>query len=168
MKLYLFYSILVFIVAGCSTQKYGYNPKIYAKIYDCHKVDMKLLNKYREQVNHLDMFDYPKQNDTIYILEMNGIQGNYLFTAWNKSDTISYTNESGKLASTKNRLFTKYMTRLVSEWNLSEIKKEEETNSNLLPSETIYATKIVFTKGKYYIDCVSFKDFFNLQRDGMN
>ena len=60
------------------------------------------------------------------------------------------------------------MMKLVSEWNIYEIKKEEEMNSNILPSELIYATKIVFTKGKYHIDCIHFKDFFNLKRDQEN
>lgn len=48
--------------------------------------------------------------------------------------------------------------KLVSEWNIPEIKKRG-TNSNMLPDDPICAIKIVFIKGRYYIDCVYFKDF---------
>ena len=61
-------------------------------------------------------------------------------------------------------LFEKYMIKLVSEWNIPEIKKRG-TNSNMLPDDPICATKIVFTKGRYYIDCVFFKDFLICGRD---
>jgi hypothetical protein len=169
MKKYVFCILFIFIVLSCSTQKQEYNSKIYKKIYDCQGAGInfidKSLNYYRLEGNYLNNFEYSKKNDTVYILEMYGVQGNVLFTIWNKNDTISYTNENGTLLKTKNRLFSKYMIQLVSEWNLSEIKKEEETNSNLLPSEMIHATIIVFNKGKYHIDCINFKNFFNLERD---
>ena len=56
-------------------------------------------------------------------------------------------------------IIDKYMMKLVSEWNIPEIKKRG-TNSNMLPDDPICAIKIVFIKGRHYIDCVFFKDFF--------
>ena len=88
--------------------------------------------------------------------------------SWNKNDTLSYTNEPGKLMQTEQRLFTKYMMKLVSDWNIPEIRREEKINKVNLPEEIIYATKITFNKGKYFIDCFTFNDFFNLKRDGVD
>jgi hypothetical protein len=126
---------------------------------------VKSLNLYRKQSDWLKEFTYSNQNDTIFILELPGIQGDYYFTFWNKIDTLSYSNETGIFKFEDKPKFTKFMMKLVSEWNISEIKKEEDTNSNLLPSESIYATKIIIGKGKYKIDCIRFKEFFNLRRD---
>ena len=125
----------------------------------------KSLNVYRTQLDYLDKFDYSSQNDTIYILELCGIQGEVLITIWNKNKILSYTNiERGYFESKNESLFEKYMIKLVSECNIPEIKKRG-TNSNMLPDDPICATKIVFTKGRYYIDCVFFKDFLICGRD---
>lgn len=181
MKKCLFSVIVVFIFWGCS-HKNIYHNKIYDKIYNCQGIDIELLNKRYKQPNYvkiqldnvnklirwdyLDKLGYSKKNDTIYILELDGIRGNFLFTVWNKNDTLSYTNESGKLMQTERRLFIEYMMKLVGEWDVDEIRKEEKINKVSLPEEKIYATKITFDKGKYNINCISFYDFFNLKRDG--
>ncbi|WP_147381212.1 hypothetical protein [Parabacteroides sp. AM08-6] len=146
------------------------NLQIYEDIYVCQgnqDVIGKSLNLYRKQLDYLSKFEYSPQNDTVYILEMYGAQGNLLITIWNKNKMLSYTNEQGPFESKNESLFTKYMMELVSEWNIPGIRKEE-INSNTLPSELIYATKIVFNKGKYHIACIYFKDFFNLERDTGN
>ena len=171
MKNYLFYVMLLFITCGCNTKKHVSNLKIYEDIYTCQgsqDILGKSLNFYRTQLDYLNNFKHVPEKDTVYILEMYGVQGNMLVTIWNKHNTFSYTNEKGDFESKNQPLFTEYMMKLVSEWNIYEIKKEEEMNSNILPSELIYATKIVFTKGKYHIDCIHFKDFFNLNRDQEN
>jgi hypothetical protein len=126
---------------------------------------IKALNLYRKQSNWLDKLEYSNKGDTIFILELPGVQGNYNFTFWNKKDTISYTNETGSFEFTNNPLFIKRMMRLVSDWDIEGIKEEENINSNLLPNETIYATRIIFLNKKYKIDSIRFKDFFNLERD---
>ena len=163
--------MLAVIVWGCSTQKCIYNSKIYDDIYACQGgqgIIEKSLNFYRVNLNYLDKFEYSSKNDTVYILEMYSIQGEVLITIWNKNKTLSYTNERGYFATKNEPLFTKYMVKLVSEWNIPELEEEEEINSNMLPSELIYATKIVFNKRNYHIDCICFKDFFNFQRDRMD
>jgi len=170
MKICLFYAMLTLIVLGCGAQRRVCYSKIYEDINACQgnqDVVGKSLNSYRGQLDYLGKFEYSPQNDTIYILEMYGIQGNVLVTVWNRNKTLSYTNERGYFESKNEPLFTKYMIKLVSEWNILEIKKEEETNP-MLPSELIYATKIIFKKGKYHIDCIYFRDFFNMERDSNN
>lgn len=168
MKNYLFFAMLIFTLLGCGTQKHVHNSKIYKDMYVCQEdqdIIGKSLNLYRKQLDYLNKVEYSSKNDTVYVLEMCGVQGNVLITIWNKNETLSYTNEQGFFESKNDALFTKYMMKLVSEWNISEIRKEEEINSKILPSELIYATRILFNKGKYQIDCISFKDFFNLERD---
>jgi hypothetical protein len=127
---------------GCITHKSVYNSKIYKSIYDCQKnqgIDLKPTNSYREQLNYLNRFEYSKSNDTIFILEMYGIQGDVIIAIWNKSKILSYTNKKGYFENKDEALFTKQMIKLISEWNIPEIRKEEDTNSNLLSSELIYA-----------------------------
>lgn len=169
MRNYLFSVVLICIMLGCSTPKRTLNSNIYKDIYACQMSQDsfigKSLNVYRTQLDYLDKFDYSSQNDTIYILELCGIQGEVLITIWNKNKILSYTNiERGYFESKNESLFEKYMIKLVSEWNIPEIKKRG-TNSNMLPDDPICATKIVFTKGRYYIDCVFFKDFLICGRD---
>jgi hypothetical protein len=113
-----------------------------------------------------DKLGYSKENDSIYILDMVGLEGDFYFMIWNRSNTLFYTNESGKLMQTERCLFTKHMIKLVSEWNITEIRKEEQINKVTLPERVVYATRIIFNKGKYNIDCLTFNDFFNLTRDG--
>lgn len=178
MRKYIFSSLLACIFLCCSTSKHTFHSKIYDKIYNCRGIDINNIKQLHHvgiqmynvnkliQWDYLEKLGYSEKNDTIYILEMNGVQGEFLFTAWNKDHILSYTNVSGELMQTERRLFTKYMIKLISEWNINEIRKEEKINKVSLPEETLFATRITFNKGKYNIDCITFNDFFNLKRDG--
>lgn len=178
MKKYILGSLFVYIFLCCGTSRNTYHFQIYNNIYNCQGIDIENIeHPYYVRIqmdnvikliqwDYLDKLGYSKKNDTIYVLEMDGIQGDFLFTAWRKDYVLSYTNVSGELMQTEQSLFTKYMIKLVSEWNIDEIRKEEEVNKMSLPEEIIYATRITFNKGKYNIDCLTFNDFFNLKRDG--
>jgi hypothetical protein len=168
MKNYLSYAVFIFILLGCGTQKHVYNSKIYEEMYVCQRglgFTGEPQNLYRKQLDYLNKFEYSLKNDTVYILEMYGVQGNISITIWNKNKKLSYTYKQGFFESMNKALFTKYMMKLVSEWNISEIRKEEEINTEIMPCELIFATKIIFNKGEYHIDCISFKEFFNFERD---
>lgn len=153
----------VFFIFGCSTHK------VNNSLYNCQKKHdtrtAMALNYYRKQLHWLSKFEYDKKSDTIYTLEINGVQGEVMFTFWNKRDTLSYAYESDFLPNNKS-LFTKYMMKLVSEWNISEIRKEEEINGGILPNDMIYACRIIFNGKKHKIDCIYFNDFFDGKRDG--
>jgi hypothetical protein len=140
--------------------------------FGSESMDVMTLHLYRERSDWLKKMNYSDKNDTIFILELPGIQGDIYFTFWNKKDTLSYTsaypNSTGEYKIVKEVIFTKYMMKLVSEWNISEIRKEEEINSNLLPSEFVYATRIIVKNKKYKIECIRFDDFYNLERDSMD
>lgn len=164
--------LLVVLCVSCKSQ--ANLGRISQDIYNCQKVRfpeneevIKSLDIYRQKFNWIDKLNYSSEEDTLFVLEMPGIQGNYMYTIWNKTDTISYTNESGNFMLSNRPLFTEYMMKLVGEWNIQEIK-EEEKNSSLYPTESIFASKIIIKNKKYKIVCVKFKDFFNLKRDGMD
>lgn len=149
---------------GCSP-----NKNIYNAVYDCQKKQnnyiANALRVYQRQLQYFNHINH-SNNDTVYMLEMNGIQGNVLITLWNKNDTVSYTNENGALEKNKEPLFSEYMMTLVTEWNLPKINEEEKINSNLLPHEKIFATRIIFFKRNYIINCICFDEFFNINRNG--
>ena len=168
------YIICFFVLIFCTNCKSQSHIVISNDIYKIQKSEfgdnifIEALKNYRTQSHWLDKLEHSNKNDTVYILELPGMQGNYDFTFWNKVDTISYTNETGAFELVKKPLFTKEMMQLVSDWDIKGIKEEENVNSNLLPNETIYATKVIFFNEKYKIDCISFKNFFNLERDRMD
>lgn len=89
---------------------------------------------------------------------------------WSNRDTIScISNDAGKnYINVEKKLFTKYMMKLVSEWNIEEIRKEEKLNGASLPQYWVFATRIILDGKKYKISCLYFKDFFDLHRDGMD
>jgi hypothetical protein len=83
-------------------------------------------------------------------------------------DTLSYSNETGSFDYDDEPKFIKYMMKLVSEWDISKIREEEKIHPNLLPGESVYATRIIIHNGKYKIGCFCFKDFFDFKRDNID
>ncbi len=122
---------------------------------------------YREQLNWYKELEYSMKKDTIYVLELPATQGYYHYTFWNRIDTVSYVNNTGTYELVDEPPFTEYMMKLVSMWDIQGIKEEEKINSNLFPSEIIYATRVIIKNKKYRIDCIQFRDFFNFERDRM-
>lgn len=125
--------------------------------YDIHLVWRKRIQERNDCIKYLQ--------DTIYIMQLNGLQGDFKMTLWNKKKNLSYSNETGLIKETNGRLFTKYMLKLISEWNIAAIREEEKINAHLLPKERIYAIRIILFEEKYSIDFLWFYDFFNLERD---
>jgi hypothetical protein len=157
----------VSIFINCSSKKQLITTKeIYDKSYACLELNVNKSSNYKNiRFNALNELGYPKCNDTLFILEQYTLEGHFIFTIWNEKDTISYSNTTGSFEMTHKSLYTKYMMKLVSEWNLLEIRKEEEVNSNLIPQEIIYATRITLNNGDLNSNCMVFKDFFNFKRD---
>lgn len=125
----------------------------------------------RKKTNILKEFSPTSKNDTVFILESHGDFSDpiLLSTVWNMSKKRSYySKDFGKTFSvTKKAQFFNYMRKLVSEWNVAAIRKEEIENAHITPVEYIYATRIIFNGKKYQIDCLDFKFFFNFERDGL-
>ena len=43
--------------------------------------------------------------DTIYIMQQSGLQGDFNMTLWDKQKSVSYTNETGQIKETNSQLF---------------------------------------------------------------
>lgn len=127
--------------------------------------------KLRKRSSCMDKLFPIKENDTIFILDrFVAFDPLDLFsTHWNGTTQVSIKSDDGgeNFSFVEGYPFTKYMMKLVSEWNIEEIKKEEIRN-RVLSSETIYATRIIFNGKKYEIDCFFFQYFYNLKRDGQD
>ena len=133
--------------------------------------DINCYYKLREKTNILNEMKLNHPIDTIFILQIHRevyLSSSYLMI-WNKNDTLSINSEDfGKTVQiTNQQTFISYMMKLVADWNLDEIKKEELTNG-IRPSDGIFATRIIVNSKKCQIDCLYFKNFFNMQRDGMD
>lgn len=106
--------------------------------------------------------------DTIFILQTHRIVAVscLILTVWNKKDTLSVSsdNSGDTFQITGNTEYTKYMMKLVSEWNMEEVKNEEIKNGVISP-DLILVTRIIFNEKKYKIDCLYFSDFFDIKRD---
>lgn len=136
--------------------------------YDNFYIDM--YYKYRKETGVFNKLKINLNNDTIFILEMHGDLSNshYLSSAWNKLGLISYDYDKDSLKYENTPMFGVYMLKLISEWDVEKIRVEEKVNSNMVPNTIIYATRIIFENKKCTIDCIRFKDFFNLERDRMD
>lgn len=175
MNIYLLSTLFFILLSSCGITK-NINVEIYEELENCRGVENESVNNLhsthlmKDNVNKLKELDfltklgYSKENDTIYVLRMIDIQGEFYITIWNENVSLSYTSESGVLRQS-DQLFTKHMIELVSDWNISEIRNEEKNNKVYLPERKAQAIKIIFYQKKYFIDCFYFSDFYNFKRD---
>lgn len=172
MKKIVYLILFISILGGCKQQLnlIKVSQNIYKNQIQAYGDTMLLkgLQFYRKKSIILEKLNYSTVNDTVFALEKLGFQGDLYLTYWNKSDTISYTNTAGTPEYVANTLFSKYMMRLVSQWDIAGIKDEEKVNSFLLPNEPVYGTRIIFSENKYKVECIKFDDFFNLKRDSFS
>lgn len=112
----------------------------------------------------LSQLDYSITKDTVYMMELYSFQGECFFSVWTGDKMLSYKDKKLMLVDDNQSSFSKYMRKLVSDWNIAEIRREGLINQPL-PQEEIRATRIIFNKGKYQIDCFSFLDFYDPERD---
>lgn len=124
--------------------------------------------KLRKKSKCMDKILFINERDTVFILDrsVNWDPLDLFSTCWNRTTEVSViSKDAGKTYSfIEEYSFTNYMMKLVSEWNLEEIKKEEIENK-MISGGGIFATRIIFNKGKYQIDVFHFESFFNLKRD---
>lgn len=117
----------------------------------------------RAESNSLKNFCPTSKNDTIYMIESLGDWSSLELSSilWNNADTIfCNSGDAGKTYEfVKEGFFTNYVTKLVSEWNIEAINKEEEETVQMQPIYSNFATRIIFKGKKYKIDCIYFQDF---------
>ncbi|HEY0065717.1 MAG TPA: hypothetical protein VGB46_00090 [Flavisolibacter sp.] len=103
--------------------------------------------------------------DTLFLLEKYEIEtGKYIGRIWNRGGSVSYEYSRGKFSYREN-LFTGHTVYLVEKWDTLSIRKEETENATIMPERRINAARVINHKGKLKIDCMSFREFFKLERD---
>ena len=128
-------------------------------------------SKLRASSNYLSEFSPIAKNDTIFIIESlgDGSDMNLVSFGWNRSDTISCkSSDMGESYDISHRqMFSDHMMKLITDWDVENLKKEGDINP-LIPQYINCATRIIFNGKKYEINCICFKDFFNLERDRLH
>ena len=141
---------------GCASPRAASPSHLYSSFMKCHKGDYKFITKYRKRIHFFNDIKYNPQQDTIYILELYGLQGELRVTIWNKSSSISYEDQS--LNKTNEPQFDNYMMRLVESWNIEKLIKEGE-NDTFIPQYWIYVSRVIIKNNRVKIDCDRFKEF---------
>lgn len=141
-----------------------------AKLQNNKKNDFgisKRFNDTHKLLNESDSLYFINQKvDTVYLLEMYDIETGISYgSIWNKCKTLNYTyNYGDTIEFNLDNLFTKHTKKLVSAWDIDEIRKEERENPGFISRSTICAIRINIGE-KNKIDMVSFAEFFNFERD---
>lgn len=151
----------------------------------CRKYFVKFYNKLRIEIDFIKIINPNLNHDTLFILQDIDdacISRDLSIAVWNKKkaffflkkdttspsnplyNTIDYRRMQLYQADKKYNLFSDYMIYLVSTWDIQDIKREEDVNG-IIGGHSIVAIRIIFKKRHYKIDCMEFKDFFNLKRD---
>ena len=155
------YCFIILFLISCNSWKSPYFEKLYKDMNGCVEsgdFETHALLSYRLQIDYLKYFDFRQKEDTIFILEYFGIQGNISISIWNQVDTLSFSNEQGHFVEIEKLLFPKTITHLVSNWDVPEIKVKSD-ESSILPKDIVLATRIIFHERKYQLDCYQFYYF---------
>lgn len=175
MKKIIYILFFYVLVVQCTfAQNFNIISKEIRKIQSNNPSDINWYSKYfinqyfyfRKITKCFDMINSDKR-DTIYLLERHSDGQDLVIrsTIWNSNNILSYQSEDGKTVTfVFAPIFSSYMIKLATEWNISEIRKEELKNFKI-PIEIIYLTRIIIDREKYKIECLYFRNFFNLQRD---
>ena len=148
--------------------------KISKKLYKCQlkikpkEKDLKSsFYEIRTKIDSLNKFNSIGDIDTICFLESFDIENGTLYgKIWNsKNEGIEYTYYRGKFDFNQNDVFTRYTCKLIEEWDIPQLRKEEKVNSTMTNPLTIFGSKIFLKKGKVKAKCIKFKEFYNLERD---
>lgn len=143
------------------------SPDMSSDIFSRQKIEfpqdqnLNALKLYRDQSDCFRKINFTLAKDTIFLLERNGVQGDYFMTLWNRIDTVSYSNITGEFIKSEKSLFIKNMMQLVSEWDIQKLEEEAKSSSNLISSEFIYTTRIILKGRQRIIDCIRFDEFFS-------
>lgn len=156
---------------------YGQNPdKISKDVRDVEHISIpkskfmvEKLYELRKKSRCLNRFSPFEKKDTIFIFEkFGGGDGfnlsNLFISCWNKKKKISIlTKDLNKTYNISNDIYINpYLVKLISSWDLIEIKKEEK-NNRLIDGGYCIATRIIIQDEKYTIDSISFNEFFNIE-----
>lgn len=105
-------------------------------------------------------------SDTLFILETYDYESSIFYgKIWNSKNEVNYKYKLGKFVFTDEKIFTKITCKLIEDWDIKRIKKEEKENSSMIPSFIITGTRVIDKDSIRKITCTKFKEFFLLERD---
>ena len=127
----------------------------------------------RKRLDVLNRLHIDPMNDTIYIMESNFYFNSTIFT---RKALVSYNSS---LRTTRYRgipleitgkpLYYPYMLKLVTRWNLKELKEEWGRYMKIpKEKETVWLTRIILSDKKYTIDCALVKMFRRYKPDNLS
>ncbi|RKO70756.1 hypothetical protein D7322_15925 [Sphingobacterium puteale] len=162
----LFFISFVFI--GCSSIK---NFNTFSKqIYKAQKVEKdcgvypKLSFESRKKViDRIDFINY--SNDTVYCLESYYTEtGEYYSAIWTKKGTVEFKVYQNNLEYGQ-KFFIKRLYKMIEEWDLPTIQKAEKESGGMLGGAMMMGAIITLDNGNFKMDCIQFKEFFNIGLD---
>ena len=168
MKLVLLILTSIFCVFHSYSQDFLIaSKKIEKKCHEYHKKNRQSFHKIRSLFYGQGKLDFLNPVfDTLYILEHFDIEtGDYNSRIWNSKGALTYIFNKSEIKFLSEGLYTKFTIELIEKWDIPVIRNEEKINANLIPQIHIRGLRIVMKKKKIHIDCVKFKEVFNLERD---
>lgn len=161
--------ILFFILIGIQalSRAQGLSESVLQDIYTYQKTDNDVLdtasrfNSVRHMLNEMDSLLFiTQEKDTVFLLEMYDMETSISYgKIWNKKKGINFTYDHIRnLIFSDEDLFPEYIQKLVSDWRIKEIRKEEKS-SGIPTRNNIYATKVVLGK-KNKIRVITFEEFY--------
>lgn len=103
--------------------------------------------------------------DTVYLLEAYSIETGILYNAiWTRNGKVEYKAQAFKVE-IDSSLFIKRLYKMIENWDIETIRKEDKEHGNLFGGLMMIGSKMVLYEGDAKLDCITFKEFFDLQKD---
>lgn len=168
MKKY-FALINILILVGCSPVKdftsfSKYLYKVQKSKKECGSYPKITYKQRNKLIKEVDFIDY--KHDTIYLLEAYYMETSTFYEAiWTKKGKIEYKFQANNIEYKKeNNYFIKRLYPLIENWDIPAIKAED-ANSNILGGGMMLGARVVIKDGKIIAQCISFNEFFDIQKD---
>jgi len=103
--------------------------------------------------------------DTVYLLEAFSIETGTLYNAiWTRKGKVEYKSQASKVE-IDSSLFIKRLYKMIENWDIEAIRKEEKEHGNLSDGLMMIGSKMILHEGDAKLECITFKEFFDLQKD---
>lgn len=105
------------------------------------------------------------KSDTFFTAESYELEtGEYYGQIWTSRGRVLYSYRAGKFIYLDKNVFTNYETNLISKWDTATLRKEGSASSQI-SQRIITAARVILSNDASPINCIRFKDFYNVSRD---
>ena len=168
MKSILFISIMVCIFFPCASQNFiSISKQVEKKCIGKSNWKGQSFHDLRTRLYNEGRLGFVSSDfDTLYILESYEIEsGSYTGKIWNRKGDLNYIYNKNSFQFDQQKLFTDYTIQLIQRWDTATVRTEESLNTKSISEKYITGIKVIMENQKIRIDCIKFKEFFNLERD---